>query len=200
MVRIDELKDQVHRNGIEVEQDRLKDGSWQLEPKSVTDLIAKLRERGASLAQLSGVKPYYGIKTGLNEAFLIDTQTKNNLCRVDPRSQEIIKPYLHSQDLQKMVPKMDRNLGDLRQTGHRQREYPAIKNHLEKYRPKLEPKPSSWGETEWTGRKAGSYQWFELQDPVDYWEIFESKKILYPDITWRQNFCYDESKAFPNNQ
>ena len=44
MVRIDELKDQVQRNGIEVEQDRLRDGSWQLEPKSVTELIAKCDE------------------------------------------------------------------------------------------------------------------------------------------------------------
>jgi len=118
---------------------------------------------------------------------------------VDPRSLEIIKPYLRGQDLRRWSPKWTGTWVIFARRGIDIEKYPAIKSHLEKYRPKLEPKPSSWTETEWTGRKAGSYQWFELQDPVDYWEIFESKKILYPDITWRQNFCYDDSKAFPNN-
>jgi len=35
--------------------------------------MAKIRERGVPLAEYAGVKPLYGIKTGLNEAFLIDT-------------------------------------------------------------------------------------------------------------------------------
>ena len=135
----------------------------------------------------------------MNEAFLIDTEMKNNLCRLDPGSLEIIKPYLQGQDLRRWSPKWTGTWVIFARKGIDIEKYPAIKRHLEKYRAALEPKPSDWKETEWNGRKAGSYQWFELQDPVDYWEIFESKKILYPDITWRQNFCYDENKAFPNN-
>ena len=37
----------------------------------------------------------------------------------------------------------------------------------------------------WKGRKAGSYQWYELQDSVDYWLAFEQSKIVWPDITNR---------------
>ena len=43
----------------------------------------------------------YGIKTGFNEAFLIDTATRDRLVAADPASAEIIKPYLRVQDVQR---------------------------------------------------------------------------------------------------
>ena len=66
--------------------------------------MAKIRENGVPLAEFAGVKPLYGIKTGLNEAFLIDTPTKDRLVREDPRSAEIIKPYLRGQDIKRWSP------------------------------------------------------------------------------------------------
>ena len=35
----------------------------------------------------------YGIKTGFNEAFVIDEATKKRLIEEDPKSTEIIKPF-----------------------------------------------------------------------------------------------------------
>jgi hypothetical protein len=46
------------------------------------------------LADFVGAKPMYGIKTGLNEAFLIDDATRTALVRDDPGCAEIIVPYL----------------------------------------------------------------------------------------------------------
>ena len=43
----------------------------------------------------------YGIKTGYNEAFIIDEDTKNNLIKEDPNSKEIIKPLIRGRDIQK---------------------------------------------------------------------------------------------------
>ena len=43
----------------------------------------------------------YGIKTGLNEAFILDNQTKEALISEDPRSSEIIKPILRGRDIQR---------------------------------------------------------------------------------------------------
>lgn len=42
--------------------------------------------------------------TGLNEAFLIDTATKDRLVREDPASAEVIKPYLRGQDIKRWSP------------------------------------------------------------------------------------------------
>ena len=75
--------------------------AWNLDPLIVDDLMAKFRRVGIPLADFAGVKPFYGIKTGLNEAFLIDTPTKNRLIHDDPRSAEIIKPYVRGQDIKR---------------------------------------------------------------------------------------------------
>ena len=54
---------------------------------------------GCHLAEHAGVKPLYGIKTGLNEAFLVDTAKRDELVRDDPACIEIVKPYLRGQDI-----------------------------------------------------------------------------------------------------
>src|SRR5581483_481479 len=72
---------------------------WTLEPKPVMDLIEKIRAGGARLVDYAGVSPLYGIKTGLNEAFLIDSATRENLIGRDPACAELIKPYLRGQDI-----------------------------------------------------------------------------------------------------
>ena len=38
-------------------------------------------------------KIFYGIKTGLNEAFVIDEETRRRLIREDSKSAELIKPF-----------------------------------------------------------------------------------------------------------
>ncbi len=41
----------------------------------------------------------YGIKTGLNEAFIIDEETKNEIINEDPKSAELIKPYISGTEI-----------------------------------------------------------------------------------------------------
>lgn len=43
----------------------------------------------------------YGIKTGLNEAFIIDTKTKDELILSDPKNQEILRPLLNGKNLKR---------------------------------------------------------------------------------------------------
>ena len=43
----------------------------------------------------------YGIKTGYNEAFIIDEDTKNKLISEDPKSAELIRPILRGKDIKR---------------------------------------------------------------------------------------------------
>ena len=43
----------------------------------------------------------YGIKTGLNEAFIIDGAKKDELIKKDPKSAEIIRPILRGRDIKR---------------------------------------------------------------------------------------------------
>ena len=64
-------------------------------------LLDKIRRNGVPLAEYAGTPPYRGVMTGFNEAFLIDTPTRDRLVRDDPRCAAIIKPYLRGQDIER---------------------------------------------------------------------------------------------------
>lgn len=175
-------------------QAELSPGGWQLEPQAERDLLARLRAGGMPLGEWCKGRFYYGIKTGLNEAFVIDGAKRAELIAADPKSAEIIKPFLRGRDVKRWrIESADKWLVFTRQGTNIDR-YPAIKAHLEEYRSQLEPRPRTWDEKRngtWRGRKAGPYKWYEIQDTVAYWENFESPKIIVPEITNSNNFSFD---------
>ena len=174
--------------------------AWSLESSAVDDLMAKIRRNGVPLAEFAGVKPAYGIKTGLNAAFLIDTATKDRLVGEDPASAEVIKPYLRGQDTKRWSPDWQDLWMIFTRRGIDIDAHPAVKQHLEQFRERLEPKPKGWSGGKWPGRKAGSYKWYEIQDSVDYWEIFEQPKITYQEIQTYSAFGYDDASYYGNNK
>ena len=66
--------------------------------------MARLRDKivngRRTLGEVYGA-PLYGIKTGLNEAFVIDTPTRDRLVKADPRSAELLKPFLRGEDVKR---------------------------------------------------------------------------------------------------
>src|SRR5262249_49529555 len=50
------------------------------------------------------------------------------------------------------------------------------------------------------GRKPGKYRWYELQDPVDYHELFEGPKIVYAIIGKQPRFVLDRRKFYTNDK
>ncbi len=49
-------------------------------------------------------KIYRGILTGLNEAFVIDDETRQRLIKEDAKSAELIKPFLVGKDIKRYEP------------------------------------------------------------------------------------------------
>jgi Eco57I restriction-modification methylase len=106
-LRVVQLDGYVRKYSHPVPQSRFGSAPWSLAASDVDDLMVKIKQVGIPLAEFAGVKPYRGVLTGLNEAFLIDTPTKERLVREDPRSAEIIKPYLRGQDIKRWSPEWD---------------------------------------------------------------------------------------------
>lgn len=117
---------------------------WTLEPKPVMDLLDKIRSAGVPLVEYAGVKPLYGIKTGFNEAFLIDTSTRDRLVAADPANGEIIKPYLRGQDVQRWSAPWTGLHMIFARRGIDMSRYPAVLAYLSKFRSQLEAKPADW--------------------------------------------------------
>ncbi len=135
----------------------------------------------------------YGIKTGLNEAFIINANKKKELIDQDPKSAEIIRPLLRGRDIKRYLYqfadlylittfpslKLDIEL------------YPAVKQHLISF---------GYDRLKQTGdlgaRKKTNNQWFETQDSISYWEDFSKQKIVWKRVGSLLRFSFDETGCF----
>ncbi len=189
-----ELGTYVEAHGHQVPRARFGQRPWSLETSAVDDLLEKVRHAGVRLTDFAGVKPYRGVLTGLNEAFLIDAATKDRLISADPRSAEIVKPYLRGQDIKRWTPEWKglwmillKSSGDHKWpwSGKPEAEaeqlfkqvYPAPYHHLKPLEDKLRVRQDK-----------GRY-WWELRSCA-YYSVFEQPKIIHTDITWQPQFAF----------
>ena len=189
--------------------------NWTLEPPNVVELLAKIKRNGRALKEFAGIEPYYGIKTGLNEAFLIDTQTRNKLVSTDPKVGAIIKPYLRGQDVNRwacpdtglfmIAMKSSENFswpwsnasneGEAEQQFSR--EFPSLFEHfksLEEFRDKKTGKTRGLRHREDQGRF-----WWELRS-CSYYDAFEKSKIIYQVIQFYARYCLDLDGRLSNDK
>jgi hypothetical protein len=66
-----DLNNYILEHRYSVSRDSLNDGGWSLADDVARKLIDKLNAVGVALGEFIGGKSYYGIKTGLNEAFVL---------------------------------------------------------------------------------------------------------------------------------
>ncbi|WP_456433921.1 Eco57I restriction-modification methylase domain-containing protein [Nitratifractor sp.] len=193
-----DLRDYVAAHGHATDRRDLDEAGWNLAPVEVQRLLRKLRESGTPLGEYVNKEIYRGVLTGLNDAFVIDRATRDRLVAEDPASAGIIKPFLAGRDIKRYeTPEAEKFLIFTRRGIDIDR-YPAIKRHLEQFKERLMPKPKDH-KGPWPGRKAGNYQWYEIQDTIAYYEKFEKPKILYPDISQFGNFTIDFQGNYSSN-
>ncbi len=203
-LRFKSLKDEVIKISLQMDSQAVSGDIWTLTNMDKIIIIRKMNLKSIPLemylSDINSNKVYWGIKTGLNEAFIIDSGTRDRLIAEDPKSDEIIKPFLMGKDIDRYYPPQSKNYLIFSRRGIKIDNYPAIKEHLLRYKTKLMPRPKDWtGPGKWEGRKPGIYQWYELQDTIDYYAEFEKPKIIYPDISIKPKFTLDESGVYPIN-
>ena len=194
LAHIDETIEAV---GFKMPVSALRPEGWNLEQPEILALMEKLRDTGKPLGEYVQGKLYYGIKTGLNEAFVIDEETRKKLISDDPKSKELIKPWLRGRDIKKWKAEWAGLYVIFTRRGTDIDKYPAVKRHLEKFREDLEPKKS---DKQTQGRKPGSYKWFEIQDNIAYYKEFERPKISWCHFATSPIFSYDSEKFFSNDK
>ncbi|GAI48468.1 unnamed protein product, partial [marine sediment metagenome] len=72
---------------INFSQSALQDREWTIEKPEIIRLKSKVEEMGTLLKDWD-IRINYGIKTGYNEAFIIDEATKNELIKIEPKAKE----------------------------------------------------------------------------------------------------------------
>lgn len=165
---------------------------WTILSQIEQSIKSKIERYGTPLKEWN-IDIQYGVKTGLNEAFIIPLNVKNKLISEDPKSAEIIRPILRGRDIEKdSIHFSDLYLIALFPSKNYDiEEFPAIKNWLingEWVQIKTKNNPptpigsgkmrlmQSGSTVEFEGvsfktRKKTSNKWFETQDSIKYWDI-----------------------------
>lgn len=183
--------------------------TWFIGDSREIKLKEKIESTGTPLKEWD-IEINYGIKTGLNEAFVIDEATRNELVRDDSKSTEVIKPLLRGRDIAKysinfaqqyllFIPWHFPNHKSLNASDFFNNEvsfsekYPAVFNYLSKYKGQLSRRNKAE-----VGKR---YEWYALQRCANtYYDNFDKEKIIYPVISAKAAFYIDSNGYFINDK
>jgi len=188
---LSEIRDNIY----DYPASRFGESEWSIQPYSDFFKLEQMKLHGTALKDLP-ISINYGIKTGFNDAFFIDEQTRQKLIAADARSAEIIKPMIRGRDLTaygisdfeyliETFPSLKLDIEN----------YPAIKSHLLSFGYERLKQTGEKG-----SRKKTNGKWFETQDSIKYYEHFDKPKIMYPNMTSVFPFIYDESGMLGNDK
>lgn len=183
--------------------DQFSGETWVVSSGSEQQLIERLKTNFKTLSHFVGGDAYYGIKTGLSDAFLIDEQTKSKIIADDPKSDQLIKPFLVGRDAKAYTsPKAISYLILLEKGFTKSRIGKTVEeDEAWIWFQRLYPSLAEWLRPfEERGKKRtdkGDY-WWEIRT-CDYYDIFSKSKIMYQTFQVKPCFIYDESGLYCNN-
>ncbi len=179
------VREHIRRIGISVPASQFGAGKPRLAAPDIADIRRKMEAAGPRLGGLVKGQILYGVKTGLNEAFIIDRATRDRLIGEDPKSEEIIKPLVVGDDVRRYEIHFRENYLIWTYIGVPIKQYPAVFKHLKRFQTQAEKR---WDKGE---------HWWELR-ACDYYPAFERPKIMYPEIAKDARFVLDFARFFPN--
>jgi len=194
------LEQEIERIQTWLDETSLQGENWTLARREELAIFQKVQLLGQPLGEYVEGKIYSGIKTGLNQAFVIDQSTRDRLIVQDAKSAELIKSFATGDDIRQyfmrdkkrfliFIPKgwTTQHLSQKQKAWTAfHAHYPAIAQHLAVYQEQAEKR---WDQ--------GDY-WWELR-ACDYYDLFKKPKIVFPDIALESRATFDESGIFIGN-
>jgi len=186
------MSDYIKQNGVEGCRFDSSE-SWVILSEIEQRIKTKIEAVGTPLRDWD-IQINYGIKTGFNEAFIINGEKRKELIAQDPKSAEIIRPILRGRDIKRYSYEfadlyLINTHNGVKEKGIKRiniEDYPAVKAHLDLFYPQLE-KRADQGDTPYNLRNCA------------YIEDFSKQKIVYSNMCSEPSFYLDEN-GFLTNQ
>jgi len=180
--------------------------SWLLSNNKNFELKNKIERIGKPIKDF-GLEIYRGVATGFNDAYYIDSKTKDYFIKKSIKYSQIIKPLIQGKNVAKYVgthsnlhlifipwhfplhdDKKIKGASEKAEIEFKQ-SYPEIYNHILQFKNQLQKRNK-----EETGIR---YEWYAMQRCANtYYPEFEKEKILWQGVAKRIEFCYDEQGHF----
>lgn len=191
----------LYKDFAEFSQNSLSKESFIFSDENTSALKAKIERTGTPLKDWYGLNINYGIKTGLNEAFIITTEKRNEIlanCEDEAekeRTAKLIRKMLRGRDIKRYSYEWAGLwvIGTFPSLKIDIEQYPALKQYLSQFLPRIEQSGEKGC------RKKTSNKWFETQDNIAYYEEFEKEKIVYPNMN-KEFIAFFDNEFFLLNQ
>lgn len=176
--------------------------SWSILSDIERSIKTKIESIGIPLKDWD-IQINYGIKTGFNDAFIIDSAKRNeilNACQCEDerqRTAELIRPILRGRDVKRYgyeyadqyiiatFPSRQYNIDD----------YPALREFLLSFgmeRLEQTGKEHIVNGEKVKARKKTNNKWFETQDSISYWDDLSKTKIVWIELSDESKFAICE--------
>mgnify|MGYP005837125379 CR=1 FL=1 len=166
-------------NSYEMKQSDLTKSYFAFTEPEIRNIHQKIETKGIKLKNWD-LTMNMGIKTGFNEAFVIDEAKRDELISKDKKNTEILKPILRGRD----IKKYGYEFGEMYLINTHNNppvdieKYPIIKEHLNQYFDKLE-KRSDKGITPYNLRNCA------------FLDDFEKEKIIWLELSDKSKFTIE---------
>ena len=160
-------------------KENLTQSIWKFTDSIVNDILEKFNDSKITLNQYTNGGVYYGIKTGLNEAFIINQTIRNQITEKDLKSDLILKKMVEGDDFKSWsLSHSGRYMIATQYNLDVENEYPAVYEYLNNFKDKL-IKRQDKGLNYWNLRAC------------DYYDKLEQPKLIYYHTAVKHSFYYD---------
>ena len=179
---------------------------WVLEAPGATRFFYDLMNKGMAFGAFGKGRVHYGLKSGFNDALIIDSELRDAIVYAEPHSAEIIKPCLQGRHINRWraehgnsfiiaIPnsnddgvKHPWSHIDIEEDARRifANAYPAIHNHLSQYVDELRRR-----------RDKGKF-WWELR-PCRYYHKFDQPKMVWGNLSVESGFASESVGSYVSN-
>ncbi len=195
----------VEQHAFEVPYVNLGRSGWVLESAGVSRLLDKLQTQFSRMGDYPGVDALRGIITGLNEAFYVDTPTRDHLVEEDPNCRPLLRELLRGRTVRRWRPAWDGGwMIVIPSSGNRdwpwsdcksqdeaeqifRDAYPTLHAHLKPFERQLRQRQDQ-----------GRF-WWELR-ACDYYDALERPKIVVQQILYHSAFALDGQRHWVNQK
>ena len=190
--------------------------SWVILSPIERSIKKKIESVGTPLKDWD-INIYRGVLTGYNEAFIIDSEKRDEIlvnCKTEDernRTAELIRPILRGRDIKRngynwanlwliYIPwhfpyQFDESIQGASEKAEKafEKQYPAVYSHMLQYK-----EPLSKRNKEETGIR---YEWYAMQRwGAKYWEDFSRPRIVYREIGEVMDACMVPPDVMINNK
>lgn len=161
------------------DKNKLDSSIWRFNDDTSTNILEKFKDTDLTLNDYTKRGVFYGIKTGLNEAFIVNEENRNEIINADVEASKILKKMVEGDDFSRWsLNHSGRYMVATQYDLDIPKFYPSIHQFLMRFEEKL-IKRQDKGATHWNLRSC------------DYYDELLKPKLIYYHTASTHNFFFD---------